>query len=224
MGNGNKVEMLIAICAVISSIAAVFIAWDQARVMRSQEKADVWPILQLTHETNFIGETPVYKIRVQNAGVGPALVEDFLVISPDNRTSRDLTELPAFLLAPPGATEASDAPATRPEDSYTLSFGNLRGRVLRQGDEFYPIEATWDAPSEAMRARLLETLNLYLEGGASAPVVAVCYCSILDDCWVASTLDNQLRPRSVRSCTQIDQDVTALMAAEGRPLVSGSAP
>ena len=32
MGTGNKVEMLIAICAVLTSAIAVFIAWDQGRV------------------------------------------------------------------------------------------------------------------------------------------------------------------------------------------------
>lgn len=35
MGTGNKVEMLIAICAVLTSAIAVFIAWDQGRVMRA---------------------------------------------------------------------------------------------------------------------------------------------------------------------------------------------
>ena len=38
MGTGNKVEMLIAICAVLTSAIAVFIAWDQGRVMRAQQQ------------------------------------------------------------------------------------------------------------------------------------------------------------------------------------------
>ena len=33
MGTGNKVEMVIAVCAVVTSALAVFIAWDQGRVM-----------------------------------------------------------------------------------------------------------------------------------------------------------------------------------------------
>ena len=35
MGNGNKVEFLVAICALIASAMAVFMAWDQGRVMRA---------------------------------------------------------------------------------------------------------------------------------------------------------------------------------------------
>ena len=41
MGTGNKVEMLIAICAVLTSAIAVFIAWDQGRVMRAQQHGAV---------------------------------------------------------------------------------------------------------------------------------------------------------------------------------------
>ena len=47
MGTGNKVEMLIAICAVLTSAIAVFIAWDQGRVMRAQQHGAVYPVIQI---------------------------------------------------------------------------------------------------------------------------------------------------------------------------------
>ena len=47
MGNGNKVEFLVAICALIASSMAVYMAWDQGRVMRAQQHGAVFPVLQV---------------------------------------------------------------------------------------------------------------------------------------------------------------------------------
>ena len=47
MGDGNKVEFLVAICALITSIMAVYMAWDQGRVMRAQQHGMVYPVLQV---------------------------------------------------------------------------------------------------------------------------------------------------------------------------------
>jgi len=55
MGNGNKAEMLIAICAVLTSVIALFVAWDQGRVMRAQQHGSVYPVLQVD---GFVSSTP----------------------------------------------------------------------------------------------------------------------------------------------------------------------
>jgi len=43
VGDGNKVEFLVAVCALIASAMAVFMAWDQSRVMRAQQHGAVFP-------------------------------------------------------------------------------------------------------------------------------------------------------------------------------------
>ena len=98
MGNGSKAEMLIAVCAVISSIAAVYIAWDQARVMRSQEKADVWPILQTTHQTDVGENGNIYAFELRNAGVGPALIDNYLIRIPGEGDTQEFNKLVDYLM------------------------------------------------------------------------------------------------------------------------------
>lgn len=199
MGNGNKVEMLIAVCAVVSSIAAVFIAWDQGRVMRSQEKADVWPMIQITHQTDFASETPYYAINVQNAGVGPALVEDFVIVTPDGALSRDVMDMPRALMPDEGVA----APG--------IAYANLRGRVIRQGDELDAIVASWSDADATMIDLLAGQLDAFVTGQQHPPVMFVCYCSILEDCWVTSTQETQVRPDPIKSCAIIDDTARTLM-------------
>ena len=75
MGTGNKVEMLIAICAVVTSAIAVFIAWDQGRVMRAQQHGSVYPVLQADGYVSADPHVREIGVRFRNSGVGPALIE-----------------------------------------------------------------------------------------------------------------------------------------------------
>ena len=99
MGQGNKAEMLIAVCAVMTSVVALFIAWYQTQVMRGQQEAQVWPMVQLTHETDFNGESVSYAIAVENAGVGPALIDSFAITMPGRPDTTDFYELVDYMVA-----------------------------------------------------------------------------------------------------------------------------
>lgn len=199
MGNGNKAEMLIAVCAVISSIAAVYIAWDQARVMRSQEKADVWPMIQLTHQTSIeTGETS-YALEIQNAGVGPALIDSYLIMIPDTGWTKDFKGMVRYLM-----------PDSIGEPGWANT--SLDGRVMRQGDKLIAISGNYtpsDEVSTAMQVRLEE----YVTGKRDPAEVFVCYCSILEDCWVSTTLAARNRPDPVKSCGDLEATAKRLLAA-----------
>ena len=75
MGDGNKVEFLVAVCALITSIMADYMAWDQGRVMRAQQHGAVFPVLQVDGFAEDDGRSTSIGINVRNSGVGPALVE-----------------------------------------------------------------------------------------------------------------------------------------------------
>jgi hypothetical protein len=197
VGNGNKAEMLIAVCAVISSIAAVYIAWDQARVMRSQEKADVWPMIQLTHQTNVEAGETSYTFDIKNAGVGPALIDDYIIMVPGEGWTKDFKSMVRYLL---------------PESIGEPGWANtsLDGRVLRQGDGVMAVRGIW-APSERVRSAMQERIDEYVSGERGAAEVFVCYCSILDDCWVSTTLTSHLRPEPVKSCGDLELTAQKLM-------------
>ncbi len=80
MGSGNKAEMLIAVCAVITSAIAVFIAWDQGRVMRAQQHGAVYPVVQVEGFVSSDQDFASMGIRLSNSGVGPALIERVSVL------------------------------------------------------------------------------------------------------------------------------------------------
>ena len=196
MGNGNKAEMLIAVCAVISSIAAVYIAWDQARVMRSQEKAEVWPMIQLTHQTDVDKDTSSYTFHIQNAGVGPALIDTYAVRIPGTEQTQDLHQMVRYLMP-----ESIGEPA--------WANTNINGRVLRQGDELLAVRGMWDSSDETTAA-IQSRIQEYVSGGREPAEVFVCYCSILEDCWVSTTMASNPRPYPVKSCDDIDRAVQQL--------------
>lgn len=67
--------------AVIVACVALYVGWDQARVGRNQQHADVFPVLQidttfLTHASDSGQEQRHVRLTITNEGVGPAFVEN----------------------------------------------------------------------------------------------------------------------------------------------------
>lgn len=213
MGNGNKAEMLIAVCAVISSIAAVYIAWDQARVMRSQEKADVWPIVQLIHHTGFDQGGFQYRFRIENAGVGPALIENFKVRLPEQGDTESLRDMVAFF-AGPELMESFTAP--------NWTDQSILNRVMRQGTQLNAITADW-RPEEGLQDAVDAHVGAFIDGERPPAEVFVCYCSILGDCWIATTVQSSPRPIEVKSCEAMPDVMDQLAPLNvSTPMAEGS--
>lgn len=182
MGNGNRVEMFIALCAVISSLAAVFIAWDQGRVMRAQQHGAVYPILQIDGYTATSPGTRSLGIRLSNSGVGPALIEDVhLMLDGD---------------VPP---DFENAVANLPA-GYDLSWTALTGRALAPGDRIEPLRISWF--NEQVSAADFQTTAA--EWGRFDLVI--CYCSVFDRCWKTRGLGTS-RADAVASCPVGEVDI-----------------
>lgn len=191
MGKGNKVEFFVAICALVSSIIAVFVAWDQAKIMRLQQRAEVWPLLQIEQVTDADGETLSYALSIENAGVGPALIERYVVAIPggDPAISEDLVAFSSYMMAPEmGAGRRNSR--------------SLDDRVLRQGDGVDVFRIFWPQTDERL-ALMLERVDLFTTRQAAPAVVFICYCSILEECWVESS-ESDSRPREVRQCNGME--------------------
>ena len=43
----SNLQSLGSVAAITVSVVALYVAWDQSRVMRAQQHADVWPALQI---------------------------------------------------------------------------------------------------------------------------------------------------------------------------------
>lgn len=182
MGRGNKVEMFIALCAVVSSLAAVFIAWDQGRVMRAQQHGAVYPVLQIDGYTATSPGTQSFGIRLSNSGVGPALIEDVRLLDPAEDSAALLETVRAL---PAGAD---------------ISWTALTGRAVAPGDKIEPLRISWYG--DAITPADFRTTA----GNWAQYELLVCYCSVFGRCWRTRGLGTS-RADTVDSCPQGDVDV-----------------
>lgn len=182
MGNGNRVEMFIAICAVISSIAAVYIAWDQGRVMRAQQHGEVFPILQVDGYFSNTNEFSELGIKVSNRGVGPALIESVVLEIDGERVD----SLHSRLAELPG--------------NYDTSWESITGRALAPGQTATPLDMRWrkeDASVERLSA---------VAASAASWRLKICYCSVFERCWQTERLGNA-RAERVARCERAETDI-----------------
>jgi hypothetical protein len=178
----NNHQTLTGIGAMLVGIAALFVAWDQGRVMRAQQHGAVFPVLQVD---GFVSNTPSDSslgIRISNNGVGPALIQGVSLYRDGERQ----TDLDAYRAVLP--------------DGYDLSWSGLTGRALAPNEAISPIQITW--PAGAITAA-----ELY---GTAAEWdrwdLTVCYCSVFGRCWESSPVGGALAER-VRACAPPSEDV-----------------
>ncbi|MEM9739225.1 MAG: hypothetical protein AAF829_05095 [Pseudomonadota bacterium] len=189
MGSGNKVEFFVAVCALVSSLAAVYIAWDQGRVMRAQQHGAVYPVLQVDGYAANDGRVGRLGIRVQNSGAGPALIESVQL-----RIAGAPTEgLGPYL-------------ATMPI-GYELSWQALTGRALAAGDSVTPLDIAW--PMDVFGPDLVQRVT----ADAETWVFEICYCSVFDRCWTTRSI-GQSRANRVESCPRSERDVFEALGRE----------
>ncbi len=182
-------QALTAIGAMVVGLAALFVAWDQARVMRAQQHGAVVPALQIDAFTRT--EAPYLSIglRVANNGVGPAMVRNVRVL----RDGETVETVDAMFSALP--TEQLDR-----------SWVTLTGRVIAPGELVTPISVDWrasDVETTAIRDLFVEWERWDIE---------VCYCSVFDRCWIATVQLQERRP--VSACPDPRADVFELYGSE----------
>lgn len=187
MGNGNKAEMLIAVCAVITSAIAVFIAWDQGRVMRAQQHGAVYPVVQTDGFVSTGGETVSAGLRLSNSGVGPAIIENVRML----KDGEPIESLKPYLDRLPAG--------------YERSWTSLTGRAIAPGAEVMPLRFDW--PREAVTNE--ELARVSTEWGALN--LEVCYCSVFERCWTSTSI-GMARSNRVEKCTRSDTDIFADVA------------
>ena len=168
-------ETVGSITAIIVGIAALLLSWDQGRLMREEIRASVWPALQVDGFVDKNDESLRMGIRVQNAGVGPALVQQISVLFRDELLS-DINALTQKM--PPQAER---------------SYETITGRVIAAGDEVTPFTFRYQPDKDNDNDAIDELYRI-----ANDWVVEICYCSTLKQCWVSDL--NASAPREVKQC------------------------
>jgi hypothetical protein len=165
----NAVDRLLSLCAGVAAITAVAVSLYQSDLARRQLRASAWPYVAQANA--YTTETDYTRV-VSNEGVGPARVRSFEV-RVDGRPRRAWSDVVRALTGGP-----------EPALVYS-SFG--RGTVLPAG-----ASRTLLKLPAGERAR-----RFWLEAQTRLETV-VCYCSVYDECWRASS--EAAEPAPVRAC------------------------
>ncbi len=151
---GFRLDLLIAICALLMSTLATGASWWQSRVVATQLSSQVWPYLSITTTAG-----PGLVLDISNDGLGPAVVRS-LQLTVDDKPYPTLVSAMNALLGPH---------APQPHGRFA-SIGV--GSVIRAGGDIVLIKI--ENP-KLVTAILAQSRRFDLH---------VCYCSILGDCWV----------------------------------------
>lgn len=167
-------ETVGSISAIVVGLAALYVSWDQGRVMREEVRASVWPALQVDRIFRNEENRLVIALQVQNAGVGPAMTRGITV--------RYRGEVIA----------SSQEFAARLPEYDSMAYQGIRGRVIAAGDTLSALEIGYNKTDDIDVQGLLAEVD-------NAWTIEVCYCSTLGECWVSDEASSA--PRSTAECT-----------------------
>jgi hypothetical protein len=155
-GSKRRIDtgMVVAVSALVVSVCAVVLSFNEVRLVRSQTEASVWPHVQWGVNVNFTSDGDSFVFRFVNSGVGPARIRSLQVFL-DDEPVQTWTEVVEIFTGSPDVAVRN----------------TVNGNVLPAGEE---IRAFGDFDRERIDVIAQEWGRLD---------VALCYCSVLDDCW-----------------------------------------
>jgi len=173
-----------AIGAIVVSVVALFVAWDQAVVMRQQQHAAVWPIMSVDFTINQTEDFNTVELISSNAGVGPAIIMSATPTMGSDVVAR-WDDLKVALFG-----EDFELPAQ-------VSMSSAIG-VMAVGEEAQVLAINW-ARGEEGDAAMMSLVQRIVGGTFDEVGLELCYCSVFDRCWVAGRPDLDF-PEQVNGC------------------------
>jgi hypothetical protein len=184
LARGVRLDLVIAVCALLVSSLATAASWWQTRVIQQQLSAQVWPYVSVSEGIS----NDTVSIDVDNDGLGPAILRS-AELRVDGRPVDFIGALHAIL----GPNVIARVPHGE-RISLNLSSGTP-GTVLRPSQTYNVFALT---SKRFARSFLL---------GSKRGAFRICYCSILPDtCWMfdsSSTGD----PEKRAACPEIKTDL-----------------
>jgi len=181
----NNHTAITSLAAILISAIALFVAWDQSRVMRAQQHADVWPAVQVETQMSTEDGQHVFLVGMTNDGIGPALV---------TRVDATFAEQSLANWEEMGARRPDGLP--RP-DMWT---GGSQGAILAPGETVILAQITWPASEERW------PLIREYQTDFFALTVEACYCSVYGRCWTARREGRTTHPEPIDACPAADPD------------------
>ncbi len=191
-----NVEMTTALSAVVVGVAALIVAVDQSNIARQQAdlmektvQASVWPVVQFDVATEQDIRTARATLSLRNSGVGPAIVKGIQI----TKAGEPVANVAGYIERRQDVTQGM---------RYTLATSRGTGRVLSAGEVVTIGEADWDLVVGQIPSGMRDNINAYFEE-LSAINGAICYCSVLEQCWVNRSSD-YANPEPVEACTDMN--------------------
>lgn len=177
---------VIAIAALVTSVVAVWVAWDESRVQRASQRASFMPILQVNIGLRGTDaeHTATASLSVTNVGTGVAFIES-AALRLDDAPVTDYATLASGLFTPRLAALAD------------LSWETLRGFIQPQQTKD-AIVLRWPLSDEA-RVLFDAYVDRALVDRLTGFSLDLCYCSLFGECWRSSSTEVS-RPQPVRGC------------------------
>jgi hypothetical protein len=179
-------DKILAVCAVVISCISVLLAFQHGAAMEEMVKqnermvqANTWPYVMVFFSTADEAGNSLFKIGVVNNGVGPARIGSVRV-EYQGKPTKDVRGLAARVAHDAG----HDVADVQQSDIGGVLPARQTVNILSAKDPFSP---AWLIDA-LQKANYRNEMN-----------VQVCYCSILEECWIAHLEGTQ--PEPVKSCS-----------------------
>lgn len=190
-------EVVGSICAMLLSIVAVFIAWQQSVLMEEQNHASVWPIVDIEITLDRNEQANFLAIEMRNVGVGPAMVRA-ATLTINGEVATDFTPFEKHILKP-----------TMPEGTLGIEASSFID-VVGAGETKNVLKFNWPR-SEEYDAAFMKMAGLFV-ANPDLMDVEICYCSVFERCW--QTVDDvTLSAMQVEACQIQKRDIVATIVA-----------
>lgn len=169
---GIQLELLIAICAVLISIASFYATFLQANAAEKQVTAMTLPLISfITGNVNMAARSSEINYTLSNKGVGPAKIETFL-LSYKNKYYHSRKDY--FEACCKAEYEAFRNQNTQLNEA-ALITSDPQLQFLPSGEEINYLKLAKHPQNEAFWHSL--------DKARRETSVTVCYCSLLDNCY-----------------------------------------
>ncbi len=177
-------DFLAASAAIFISVVSLVIGMRGESIQRELLAASSWPFMSVDEERHISSSDASISVATRNEGVGPAKVMSFEVFYLGKPTS-DMVELLQRCCGLPADTKAAQARMMP-----GISMGDVAGNVIRPDQSRTMINMNRRSADPA----LFDALDTHL----AEITFRLCYCSILDRCWMSDL--RTLKPAEVASC------------------------
>lgn len=182
---GKHFDVAIAVTAIFISAVSLFVAIQHGKTERDLVAANVWPFPRAILSNGYDNQHSI-AIGVSNGGVGPAKISSFELFYRGQPISSglDLLRKCCGLSSDPAAVKAAF-----PNGTYNSIVDET---VLRPGEDNPVLRVEPSAKSPRVTDDLAKVSVL------RQITFRVCYCSVLDQCWVSDL--RSTHTRAVREC------------------------